>query len=64
MKDLDLFCISAEIIGVSMIVAGLGNQLDNNESDTLTPSAMRSALHGIQAHLERIADDLGEADSK
>lgn len=36
-KNIDLFCISAEIIGVSMIVAGLGNQLDNNETDTLTP---------------------------
>ncbi len=36
-KDIDLFCISAEIIGVSMIIAGLGNQLDNNETDTLTP---------------------------
>ena len=63
-KDINLFCISAEIIGVSMIIAGLGNQLDNNETDTLTPSAMRSALHGVQVHLERIADDLGEADSK
>ena len=63
-KDRDLFCISAEIIGVSMIIAGLGNQLDNNETDTLTPSAMRSALHGVQVHLERIADDLDHIEGK
>ena len=47
-----------------MIIAGLGNQLDNNETDTLTPSAMRSALHGVQVHLERIADDLDHIESK
>lgn len=58
MKVLDLFYISAEINGVAMIISGLGNQLDNNESDILTPSAMRSVLHGVQTHLERIADDL------
>lgn len=49
---------------MSMIVAGLGNQLDYNETDILTPAAMRSALHGVQAYLERIADDLDHIGSK
>lgn len=54
----DLFQLSVEINGVAMAMAGLGNQLDNNESDILTPSAMKSALYGLQIHLERIAEDL------
>lgn len=59
-KELDLFCLSAEINGVAMIIAGLGNQLDNNETDILNPEAMRNALYGVQTHLERIAGDLEE----
>lgn len=57
-KEWDLLSLSAEINGVAMIIAGLGNQLDHNETDILTPSAMRNVLYGVQAHLERIADDL------
>lgn len=43
-----------------MIIAGLGNQLDSNETDILNPEAMRNALYGVQTHLERIAEDLEE----
>lgn len=57
---MDLFCLSAEINGVAMIIAGLGNQLDSNETDILNPEAMRNALYGVQTHLERIAEDLEE----
>ena len=59
---MDLFCLSAEISGVAMIIAGLGNQLDNNQTDTLSPEAMGNALYGIRTHLERIAGDLEELD--
>ena len=59
MQDMrDLFQLSTEIEGVAMTISGLGNQFDNNESDILTPSAMKSALYGLQIHLERIAEDL------
>ncbi len=54
----DLFQLSTEIEGVAMTISGLGNQFDNNGSDTLTPSAMKSVLYGLQIHLERIVEDL------
>lgn len=54
----DLFQLSTEIEGVAMVIAGLGNQLDSSETDILNPSAMKSALYGVQIHLERIAGDL------
>ena len=54
----DLFQLSTEIEGVAMVIAGLGNQLDSSESDILNPDAMKSALYGVQIHLERIAGDL------
>ena len=59
----DLFDLSAEIKGVAMVIMGLGNQLDNNKTDTLNPDALKDALFGVQIHLERIADDLGNLDS-
>jgi len=60
----DLFELSTEVAAVAMIVAGLGNQLDNKQTDTLNPEAMRNALYGVQTYLERIADDLTALDSK
>lgn len=54
----DLGDLSAEVAGIAMIIVGLGNQLDNNKTDTLRPCVMREALLGVQTHLERIADDL------
>ena len=54
----DLYELSAEISAVAMIVGGLRNQLDNEQTDTLTPKAMRDALFGVQTYLERIAADM------
>lgn len=59
----ELFELSAEIIGVSMIIVGLSNQLDDKTTDTLTPEAMNDALFGISRHLDRIADDLAKLDN-
>lgn len=60
----ELFELSAEVDAVAMIASGLGNQLDNNQTDTLTPESMRNALYGVQLHLERIARDLAILDGK
>ncbi|MDE7131327.1 MAG: hypothetical protein K2O65_05965 [Lachnospiraceae bacterium] len=63
MQDMkDPFQLSTEIEGVAMVIAGLGNQLDSNKADILNPSAMKSALYGVQIHLERIAEDLEKAE--
>lgn len=56
--DQKLFELSAEVTGIAMIVTGLSNQLDNNKTDILTPSAMKDALLGISSYLNRIANDL------
>ncbi len=53
-----LFDLSAEITGVSGIITGLSNQLDDNVTDILTPDAMKGALFGVARYLERIADEL------
>lgn len=55
----DLFDLSAEIIGVSAIISGLSNQLDN-KTEVLTESVMHDALFGVARHLDRIAHDLGK----
>ena len=60
----DLFKLSTEIECVAMVIAGLGNQLDNNETDILTPTAMKSTLYGVQIHLECIAGDLKNLEGK
>lgn len=54
----DLFSLSVEIKGVAMVIAGLGNQLDNRKTDTLNPDSMKDALYSVQIHLERIAENL------
>lgn len=59
-----LFELSAEITGVSMIIAGLSNQLDNENVDIMTPSAMHEALFGISSYLRRIASDLDNIKEK
>lgn len=56
----ELFDLSCEIAGISAILSGLANQLDNNETDILTPATMRDALYGVQRHLNRIFSDLEE----
>lgn len=59
----DLFVLSAEITGISMIVSGLSNQLDNTETEILTPGAMHDALFGVSNYLDRIASDLLKMES-
>lgn len=34
---LELIYLSVEIAGISAMVSGLSTQLDNNETDTITP---------------------------
>lgn len=55
---LELFDLSVEIAGISAMVSGLSTQLDNNETDTITPGIMKNALYGIQHYLDRISSDL------
>lgn len=54
----DICGLSAEISGTAMVIKGLSNQLDNNETETLLPTAMNEALFGISEYLLRIAADL------
>lgn len=56
--------VSIEIYGVSMVLAGLSNQLDREKCDTLTESALEDAIYAIRKHLERIANDLEHAADK
>lgn len=54
--------LSVEINGISMLIIGLSNQLDNSATYSLNAEAMNDALHGISNYLDRIADDLSELD--
>lgn len=63
MKKTDLCELSVEISRISMIVAGLANQTDE-ENETLTPKALRNALMGVSSYLDRISDDLDRLDAE
>ena len=52
------FEVSLEIDGISMVLAGLVNQLWNNESTTLSTVALADAVYAVRCHLERISSDL------
>lgn len=56
----DLFDLSAETKGVSAIISGLSNQLDNDKTEVLTEAVLHDALFGVARHLDRIAHDLGK----
>lgn len=58
----DLYDLSVELTGISMIISGLSNQLDSRECDTLTPEALDSAMLGLARHIDRIAEDLMKLD--
>lgn len=62
-KEYTLFGLSLEITGISMIIAGLSNQLDDTITDTLTPSAMENVFFGISSYLDRIARDLANMEN-
>lgn len=57
MKDIN--DCAAELMGLSMVLTGLSNQLDNNKTDTLNQDSLSMALFAVSKHLDRIADDLG-----
>lgn len=57
MKDIN--DCAAELMGLSMVLTGLSNQLDNNKTDTLNQDSLSMALFVVSKHLDRIADDLG-----
>lgn len=61
-KTMDIYELLAEIAAVSAIITGLGNQLDGEATDTLTPQAMQDALFGVARYLDRIAEDLDGID--
>lgn len=54
----DLYELSTELTGVSMIISGLSNQSDDESPFSLTPQSMQDALFGVSRHLDRIAEDL------
>lgn len=63
-EKINLCDLSAEITGISRVVLGLSNQLDNKKTDSLTIESLQDAMFGVSTHLDRIADDLREADAK
>ncbi len=61
MKKIDLGDLAVEVARISMIVAGLANQVDE-DNDSLTSMALRNALGGVSSYLDRISDDLDRLD--
>lgn len=57
-NKIDLSTLSTEVTGISMLITGLSNQLDDGQSDSLTAKSLREALFGVSMHLDRISDDL------
>lgn len=55
----DLYSLSVEISGISAMVTGLGNTLDEG-CDRMSDEYFRLALIGISDHLDRIAKELEE----
>lgn len=58
----EIFEISAEINGISNIIIGLSNQLDNSKTDTLSTESMQQAMVCISTYLDRIVEDLDDID--
>ena len=57
-EKLSVCDLSAELIGISRIITGLSNQLEDKKTDTLTVESLQDALFGVSRYLDRIADDL------
>lgn len=51
--------LSAELSGISMIITGLSNHIDE-DCTKLNATAFQQALFSVSCYLDRIADDLGE----
>lgn len=56
----EIFEISAEINGISNIIIGLSNQLDNSKTDTLSTESMQQVMVCISTYLGRIVEDLDD----
>lgn len=56
----ELFNISAEINGISKIITGLLNQLDNGMTDTLSIESAQQVMVCISTYLDRIVEDLDD----
>ena len=50
--------LSVEIDGITMVLAGIANQLELETGDTLTTASLASAIYAIRKHLERVSTDL------
>ena len=50
--------LSAELEGIECLMTGIGNQLDNNLTDTLTTESLHMALFSIREHIGRIREDM------
>lgn len=50
--------LSVELEGIECIIAGIGNQLDNNLTDTLTTESLHMALLSIRDYIGRIREDM------
>ncbi len=64
MKKYELYEATAELEGVTALIIGLSNQLDNQHCDTLTPEGLDNALHGIVWYLKRIVKDLRDLEER
>lgn len=53
----ELYELAVEISGISMIITGLSNNLDE-ECTHLTKESLHTALFSVSSHLERIVEDL------
>ena len=58
----EIFEISAEINGISNIIVGLSNQLDNSKTGTLSTESMQQAMFCISTYLDHIVEDLDDID--
>ena len=57
-----LYDISAEITGISRLILALALPLDDKNASRLLEQPLQDALFAIEAHLDRIAEDLEQLD--
>ncbi len=50
--------LSVELEGIECLMTGIGNQLDNNLTDTLTTESLHMALLSIRDYIGRIREDM------
>lgn len=50
--------LSAELEGIECLMTGIGNQLDNNLTDTLPTESLRMVLLSIRDYIGRIREDM------